>query len=199
MPGASESLDRWRSTLKDAVRDPHASPRAIHDMRVAARRLRTYCRLVNRKDTAAELSWLIHRTSKLRDLDVVRHPQRRAVAERTQEALSSHRVRRLLSTLARLPDLDAKHAEHRIRRLKKKVKKRSRKLDHVDALHALRRALRELQYARQWSGKKAKKTEALQQRLGDVIDEAVRVRHGGDERRLRRALADAKKHVKKKL
>lgn len=174
-----ERLDRARE-LALAGEDPEG----VHQVRVAARRLRVWLTLGEHEALHEDLRWLCRALSGERDLDVLREVlggeglevlQREARA-RVREALESPRYAALREGLGALRGPKRRKAERVAAKLERAVQRRRRALEwpvsmqSLDALHALRRALRRARYAREWLGQSGKALAAVQEQLGVVCD-----------------------------
>ena len=183
-----KQLERWHGTLTASIAASRTRPTiaSVHELRVAARRLRAYCRLVDAVALDRRLRRLVHLTHALRDLDVVlgtslpppmaRHlrGERTRARAALRTALGSAKIDDLLREVAHLPSLKAKPSQRRIAQLQRTLGRRARHLRQMADVHALRRVLRTLQYSRQWLGRDATALQVAQRALGEVLDVAMR-------------------------
>jgi CHAD domain-containing protein len=181
----------WQRELEQAVKESRDAPSvdSIHDLRVAARHLRAYCRLAGEPDLDHELRWLVHQTGELRDLDVaLAEPISRDAVKRLEEAhavaarrvrktLAKKRVRRMVRAAAGLKKLRRARSRAELERLHEKMLERTHAVESVAGVHALRRSLRVLQYCYEWLDLDAAEITAIQKRLGHVVDAAMRLTH----------------------
>src|SRR5690349_4060286 len=106
-------LGRWRKRFAGALQKARRQPTedAIHELRVAARHLRTYCHLIGDDELDHELRWLVHRTAAIRDLDVIAEAlgaravsrERRVAAAQCKRVLGSKRANDIAGALDGLP------------------------------------------------------------------------------------------------
>ncbi|MCC6811314.1 MAG: CHAD domain-containing protein [Deltaproteobacteria bacterium] len=185
-------LSRWRRQLLGSLSlaERTGDAEAVHDLRVAARRLRAYARIAHDERLDRDLRKAIHATNALRDFDVaielgssggeLRKP-RADEARRVRHALGRKEMKRLERELANVPPVSRGDAKRRIAELRKKATRLRRGAHSIDDTHALRRTLRELQYCLDWIGEDSAAVEARQRDLGAIVDKAVL-------RRVRRSL-----------
>ncbi len=178
----------WREHLKAHIPLALAGtdPEGVHQVRVAARRLRVYLDLLGYRVLRDDLRRLARGTGRVRDLEVVlgRGPfpegfqsflERELAAARSRlpDLLASPWTEVLLRALATLPPLQERAAFQRLSRLEKGLRKRLELLKRdpsPEAFHAYRKALRRLRYAKEFLGLPAKEEKRLQDRLGEVQD-----------------------------
>ena len=152
----------------------------VHQVRVAARRLRVWLGFKGHASLEAELRWVCGELALLRDLEVFGATlTAEAVAElrtratqRAVEALESTRWTALREELENTRPPKRSRAKKALPKLEKKLEKRRATLPAGDgpALHALRRSLRRVRYAREWLGVDASELAAEQEQLGAVCD-----------------------------
>lgn len=166
---------------------------AVHDLRVAAGRLRVWLELSGMRALQDDLQWLRRAAGPLRDLDVVieRYGSRswaKVLFERRDllldqfvSTLSSPRVNGLLAALSVLPPLSEKAARKRTTELKDAVERigaiARQEEEDLEPIHRLRRWVRRLRYAVEWQGGECSKLEDLQEALGEVGDLATSHKH----------------------
>lgn len=174
-----EHLDRARVVALEG-RDPEG----VHQVRVAARRLRVWLTLGGQEALQEDLRWLCRALSGERDLDVLREVFGGAGLEalqeeahaRVREALESPRYLALREGLGATKGPKRKKAARVAAKLERAVARRRRaverplSMESLDAVHALRRALRRARYAREWLGASGKALAAEQEQLGVVCD-----------------------------
>jgi len=172
-------------------------PEGVHQVRVAAQRLRVWCRLAKRKGVRRELSWLRDQSGQLRDIDVflLDHPPPVLAAwlhHRWSElrpdllaALGSPRLASLIDELDGLAPLPRARAHSGLSRIATKTLRRGRaaELDpSPERLHDLRRAVRQVRYTLEWAGSPSREVKAVQTALGRyndlVVQERLVVRSG---------------------
>ena len=162
---------------------------AIHDLRVAAGRLRVWLAMSGTRVLQDDLRWLRRAAGPLRDLDVVIErlgsrtwakplfERRDLLLDQFVATLSSARVKGLLAALRVLPPLPEKKAHKRIEEIKATVERigarAGRDEDDLEPIHRLRRWLRRLRYAVEWQGGECSRLEDLQEALGEVGDLAT--------------------------
>ena len=177
---ALASLSRRLCRLLNEAKT-HADHQTVHDLRVAARRLRAYARMREAQRLSRELRWLVHATNQLRDLDVAcerdgalatLRQAREAEQGAVQRVLNGRRAERLKDRVATVKPFTRKQAERRIARLRQKIATMPSS-EAIAAVHALRRALRELQYCLDWIGESSAQEKRLQHGLGAKLDSIV--------------------------
>lgn len=185
-------------------------PEAIHQARVASRRLRVFLTLAQVPVLHDDLRWLSRGLSRLRDLDVVRAEGWRGpfaawldaehVAARRDAAalLQQPRLEGLLRALAVVAPLRKRQARTGHEAFIEAVDEAwdalgdARPAEVLSALHRLRRRARSARYACEWLGLDAARYRQLQEAAGaacDVIALAALVR--AFERDTRGASSDA--------
>jgi len=174
---------------------------AVHDVRVAAARLRVGLELAGRDALRADLRWLRRACGRARDLDVAAE----LTAERVDAAefagwlaheraleqaplasrLQGERVAGLLEALelagarelrAESPAVPARSAPALARHLRRAVRAGARfelEPQCVERAHELRRRLRKLRHAREWLGLDAQPIERATQALGACNDRST--------------------------
>jgi len=169
---------------------------AVHELRVAAGRLRVWLALSGMRALQDDLRWLRRAAAPVRDLDVVIErfgsrtwarglfERRDLIADQFVATLSGSRVQGLLAALRLLPALSEKSARKRTAELKDAVVRagaHARKdEDDLEPFHRLRRSVRKLRYAVEWQGGECTRLEDLQDALGEVGDLATAHRHAAD-------------------
>lgn len=164
-------------------------PEGVHQLRVAAQRLRTWLKLKGQRVLDDDLRWLRNGAGDVRDLDVSMSlvepgPYLDDLRGRWSLAhlellrlLDSPRLPALLGALQRLPPLRRERALRETRRWLRRTRRTGDRLDweHApeDELHAFRRKVRRLRYALDWLGEPRKPVKDLSEALGDVNDLAV--------------------------
>lgn len=182
-----EHLERHLPLAREGV-----DPEGVHQVRVAARRLRVWLELGGYQVLHDDLRWLVRGAGKVRDLEVMLHsplPKSFAawLAEKLQAArkeltaiLDSPRLLGLTRALRNLPPLPVPEAERRLGRFERRVQRRQvawNATRSFEDLHALRRALRRLRYAREYLGQEVEDLKALQEVLGRLNDADVALRY----------------------
>ncbi len=168
----------------------------VHQVRVAARRLRALLELGGRRVLVDDLRWLTRALSRARDLDVLRealpatderfHAWRARLARSARAAcvaaLTSPRFEGLMAALRAAPPVDPSVARRGLEALRRRARAQLAVLKAADsagqaaALHALRRALRRWRYALEWLGEDSRELSQLQGALGAVCDVAALAR-----------------------
>lgn len=179
---------RWLLHLHDQLPAAAAGrdPRAVHQLRVAAARLRVWLELAGLRVLRDDLRWLRDAAGPVRDLDVLlgRTPppawnawlrERRSVARaRLAAALATPRPAALVEAFSRLEPVPEPTARRGLGRALKRVRRRGRAAEEapscLDSVHRLRRALRRLRYASEWLGGRPKALRRLQEELGELND-----------------------------
>lgn len=164
-------------------------PEGVHQLRVAAQRLRTWLKLQGLRVLDDDLRWLRNGAGDVRDLDVsmslvepgpyldeLRRRWRIAHGDLLR-VLDAPRLRALLEALPRLPAARRERVLRATRRWLRKTRRVGNRLDWERApeeeLHAFRRRVRRLRYALDWLGEPRKAVKVLSEELGDVNDLAV--------------------------
>jgi CHAD domain-containing protein len=184
-------LEKLR-TLASATKEK-LDAEAVHDLRVAASRLRVWLALSGMRVLQDDLSWLRRSAEPLRDLDVVFERlgsrtwarelgvRRELLVDEFIATLSGSRVQGLLAALEVLPPLPAKSARKGTVDLKEDVERQGaragRDEDDLEPIHRLRRRVRKLRYAVEWQGEECSRLEGLQEALGEVGDLATAHKH----------------------
>jgi len=181
----------WRENLAQGIwRIRMATDsEAVHELRVAAARLRVWLLLGERRMLSDDLRWLRRQAGDARDLEVMlaglpggdeveelRERLRRARRD-LLDALSLPRAAGLLASLAVSPPIDRCAAERRARSWRDQVLRLGRRMDWTLAsereLHRLRRRLRRLRFAYDWLGWPVTVLKDMTDALGDLNDLAV--------------------------
>jgi CHAD domain-containing protein len=189
--GASDVIDprpclaRLRRHLDRARAADDAE--AVHQIRVATRRLDVWLRLGGHRLLRDDLRWLRREAGVLRDLDVLvarpglphavvgwleleRGEARRALAA----ALAAKRTGALVVTVARLPFPRLAAGREALCRLVAEAREAApdtkRRPAEAEALHVFRRRVRRVRYAGEWLGLGTGPFPAIQDRLGLVSD-----------------------------
>jgi len=184
-------LERLRSLASAGKADLNAE--AVHDLRVAAGRLRVWLELSGMRALQDDLRWLRGAAGPLRDLDVVIErygsrswakvlfERRDLLLDQFASTLSSSRVQGLLTALSVLPPLPEKAARKRTKDLKLAVERigavARQEQEDLEPIHRLRRWVRRLRYAVEWQGGECSKLEDLQEALGEVGDLSTSHKH----------------------
>ncbi|MFN4232314.1 CHAD domain-containing protein [Thermus sp.] len=164
-------------------------PEGVHQVRVAARRLRAYLDLLGFRVLQDDLKRLLRGTGRVRDLEVALAKETlpegfrdflerelKKARARLPDLLASPWTEALLRALAALPPLGERTATRGLSRLAKRLQKRFRDLREnpsPEALHAYRRALRRLRYAKEFLGLSTREEKKLQEELGSFQDGMV--------------------------
>lgn len=205
MPHIAPWLDGLCAAL-NATRVDAGDAAAVHDLRVATRRLDTWLRLADRRTLRDDLRWLRHAAGPARDLDVVAArpwppavasalAERRMAAQRElARAVGSPRAVAIVAALRPSPPLHRRTVEAVLTRMVARL--RAERVDPgvVDAVHARRRRLRRVRYAAELIGRPTTALVRLQDALGALSDVNLLQRTLPAEvtpDALRRALADA--------
>jgi len=166
---------------------------AVHELRVAIARLRSFLTLGGYRVLDDDLRWLRREAAEARDLDVtlaleppsavaeVLHDETGPARQKLRAALEASRTAALLESLALLPPVSTDQATERIRRLARKLLRRGDEAlaahsGDVEALHALRRAARRLRFGLEWLGLRPLALIELQTALGEVGDRSIALR-----------------------
>jgi CHAD domain-containing protein len=150
---------------------------AVHQLRIALRRLRVWLTLGRHSALEGDLKWLGRQVGPLRDVHVLEGvftakalARRRTLAlERVRKALRSQRWASARTRLAALPKPSRRQAKKVTRHLEKKLARSTVALDD-QKLHALRRKHRVVRYAREWLGYGTKKQKRELAWLGPLCD-----------------------------
>ncbi len=152
----------------------------VHQVRVAARRLRVWLGFKGHASLEQELRWACGELALMRDLEIFGEaltaaPLAELKARATQqvvEALESPRWHSLREALEQVRAPKKSRARRALSKLERTLEKRRTTLPagEGEALHALRRSLRRVRYAREWLGLEASELAAEQERLGAVCD-----------------------------
>lgn len=181
----------WLERLESRVRAPREQldAEAVHELRVAAGRLRVWLQLGGVRVLQDDLRWLRRSASALRDLDVVlergvKKPWARELPARREMlaadlagALADARLRGLLQSFAILPHVTEDSARDRAAKFKKRtLRVGERALKHgedLERVHRLRRSVRRLRYAVEWLEDESRPLADLQGALGELGDLAT--------------------------
>lgn len=171
------------------VAEKGADPEGVHQVRVAAARLRVWLKLGRRRMLDDDLCWLRRAAGEVRDLDVAlalggpdlflaELRRRWMVAHaRLVRDLSRPRVRGLLAALAASPPVRRADAEDRARLWRRKARALGDALDWEEGpdedVHAFRRRMRRLRYTLEWLGEPSKPIKKFADDLGELNDLAV--------------------------
>jgi len=185
---------RWLVHLREhlPIAREGSDPEGVHQLRVAARRLRTWLELARMKVLEDDLTWLLREAGRVRDLEVLlSEGQPQAFARWLRKELEaaravfvpmidSPRMAGLLWALSSLPPIPVAQAQDRLPRFERRLRRRAAtwaQEDTLEALHGVRRALRRLRYAREWLGHDADDLKRLQDALGQVGDLSLALSH----------------------
>lgn len=173
------SVEAARATL---------DPEAIHQARVASRRLRVFLTLAQVPVLHDDLRWLARALSRLRDLDVVRAEGLRGpfsawlgrqhvkARHEARVVLQHPRLEGLLKALAFVEPVSERKARTQRDRLVGEVDdawaalSAARPPKALDALHRLRRRARSARYASEWLGLDVTPFRRLQEAAGAACD-----------------------------
>jgi len=182
------ACEPWLGHLRTflPISDEGQDPEGVHQVRVAAARLRVWLRLGDLRVLGDDLRWLRGAAGEVRDLDVLLgmggpEGYEQALLVRWSaaragwlQALRSGRTQGLLEALSVLPPIDGRRALRRTRRWQTRLRRRGDALDWSAApegdLHAFRRAVRRLRYAREWIGAPDAAIKELSEDLGQLND-----------------------------
>lgn len=186
--------DPWIDVIRAQLPVARAGddPEGVHRVRAACVRLRVYLWMLGRRTLDDDLRWLHERCGTVRDLDVMlaaSPPQpiedwllgvREIARVDLAASLDAPRLQGLLTALAHLPPLPARHARRGVRKLARRAARcgaltGSNGRERA-ALHRLRRALRRLRYASEWTGREAAGVQELQDAFGRFNDLDVSLR-----------------------
>jgi CHAD domain-containing protein len=157
----------------------------VHQVRVAARRLRVWLELGGHRALAGDLRELSRALGPARDLLLVAplrplgawYRQQRALEhQRVTGALAAHRTRALLEALRALDPPRGKRAGRRLDASAARVERSlarlrdARKSKRFERAHRLRRDARALRFAQEWLGLDSTGSTHLQESLGRVCD-----------------------------
>ncbi|MBL8918364.1 MAG: CHAD domain-containing protein [Myxococcaceae bacterium] len=172
---------------------------AVHDARVAARRLIAFLAIAELRVLRHDLRRLVRGLGRLRDLDVALEAplggafrawlagERRREAARVRPLLAAG-VEAVFTALTNLPAPSAKAQAQGLARARAGVGRRAReakRVETIDAVHALRKALRRERYVREWLGLDVRALRDRQELVGVACDLASLRRlilEAGDER-----------------
>lgn len=168
------------------VADAGEDPEGVHQVRVAAARLRVWLRLGERRVLSDDLRWLRRSAGEVRDLDVLigmggpaefvesLRERWRAARGPWLAALRSARTRALLQAFELAPPIDRRRAGKRTRRWLRRLRKVGDRLDLTGApeeeVHAFRRRARRCRYALEWLDTPDPRVKDLAKRMGDLND-----------------------------
>ncbi len=180
----TRELHHWRRRFVRLLARMHgrADPKTVHDLRVAARRMRAYARMLGNVALDRDLRWLIHSTNDLRDIDVANaklagrtrlSAAREQLVSRLHHDLKRRRLRRLVRELDDASSLSRGNAKKWIKRLRRRAARRTRRPRSTENAHALRRTLREIEYCLDWIGEDSSAERAKQKKLSRKVDQAV--------------------------
>lgn len=185
----------WLERLQQELRVARAGddPEGVHQMRVAAARLRVWLELGGRRALVDDLRWLRRSGGDVRDLDVLIAENTRPecagwLSDRREEArrkllaaLDDERVDAMFGALACMPPLERSEARKNLAKLVKHALRAGAKTEKdetdVTRWHELRRTLRKLRYAREWLDEDTKKIHELLDVLGELNNRVVEARH----------------------
>lgn len=184
-------LERLQQEL--AVARAGDDPEGVHQLRVAAGRLRVWLELGGRRALVDDLRWLRRSASEVRDLDVLLEgnpnsecaswlAERRAASRRELlTALDDERVDALLAALTWVPAIPRERAHRNVPRLVRHALRAGARIENdatdVTAWHALRRSLRRLRYARDWLDEDTGDLRDFLDVLGEMNNRVVEARH----------------------
>lgn len=171
----------WLDHLEDARTLALAGDvEGVHQVRVAARRLRVWLAFTGHEALQEELRWLCGALALSRDLDVYGEvfttstlaELRPRAMEETVAALESERWFELRDRLNEVRPPKKSKAKRALKKLERRLKERRASLPPRDgaALHRLRRTARRVRYAREWLGRDAADLAREQDRLGALCD-----------------------------
>ncbi|MDP2274669.1 MAG: CHAD domain-containing protein [Archangium sp.] len=171
----------WLERLDDARTLALAGDaEGVHQVRVAARRLRVWLGFKGHAALEEALRWACGELALLRDLEIfgealMAEPLAELKARATQqavEALESPRWSALRQALEQTRAPKKSRARRASSKLERRLEKRRATLPagEGDALHALRRSIRRVRYAQEWLGIDASALAAEQERLGALCD-----------------------------
>jgi CHAD domain-containing protein len=185
----------WLERLQQELAAARAGddPEGVHQMRVAAGRLRVWLELGRRRALVDDLRWLRRSASEVRDLDVLLAEnsspecaswleEKRAASRRELvSALDDERVGALLTALVALPALSRARARRSLERFRRNALHRGAQVERdatdVTAWHGLRRSLRRLRYAREWLEEDTDEIRHFLDLLGELNNRVVEARH----------------------
>lgn len=184
-------VDPWLEHLRQhlPIAREGSDPEGVHQVRVAAGRLRVWLELAGREVPDDDLRWLRKRADAVRDLDVLLEEdppeawaawlrgERERAREPWLETFEHPRLAGLLAALESLPPIPVERAAEGLGALVRRVVRRGRRARRREAsdarLHDLRRALRRLRYGLDWLGRSEPVVKELQQAFGRVNDLSV--------------------------
>jgi CHAD domain-containing protein len=164
---------------------------AIHQVRVATRRLDVWLRMGRQRMLRDDLRWLRGVAGCVRDLDVLLaadppapfsawlEARRETAREQLRDALACPRAHGLLLALSVLPPLTRRRAAKGVARLVRQALRAGRAFEAAGTLpdlHRLRRALRRARYAVEWTEGDARRLQSAQDALGLTNDAVVALR-----------------------
>jgi CHAD domain-containing protein len=182
-PLATRWIDHLERFLPVALagRDPEG----VHQVRVAARRLRVWLELGGHRALGGELRELSRALGPARDLVLIAplqplrawYQQQRALEQqRVTAALAPEHTRALLQALRALAPPGGKRASRRLDAYAARVERSTRRLraarksKRFERAHRLRRDARALRFAQEWLGLDASTSAHVQESLGRVCD-----------------------------
>lgn len=180
-------LERWLLHLRQhlPLAREGSNPEGVHQVRVAARRLRVWLELAGMRVLEDDLAWLVREAGRVRDLEVLLsdeqpeafarwlHKELEAARAAFVPMLDSPRMAGLLWALPNLPPVPIPQAQARLPRFERRLRRRAAtwaQEDSLEALHGVRRALRRLRYAREWLNHPTGDLKRLQDTLGQAGD-----------------------------
>ena len=186
-PPSPRDLHFWLGHLERHLAEARRrdQPEDVHQVRVAARRLRATLELQGHAALVGDLQALCRTLGPARDLHLAaRIPQLRAWAQaRAAEArrtvlevAASARTRGLLEALRALPAGPTAAGQRELKRRTRAVRRALARwdgaagADRVEATHPLRRQVRRLRYAREALGLPAEAVAGVQDALGGFCD-----------------------------
>ncbi|HEU5057779.1 MAG TPA: CHAD domain-containing protein [Kofleriaceae bacterium] len=169
-----------------------SEPAAVHQLRVATRRLAAWLRLGGLHVLRDDLRWLRGVAGAVRDIDVVLEvegdpawtrwlrSERRVRHQALGAAVGSERTAGLLLALSSLPPVDRHLAQSRLGRLAGNALAAGEELeatpDDPERFHQLRRTVRMLRYGLEWLDEKTGAFRAFQDVSGLAADRAMSLR-----------------------
>lgn len=176
-------LDPWVQALRASIARTDAE--AVHDLRVATRRIDTFLRMAGTRVLRDDLRWLRQAAGPARDLDVLcgrpwPEPTRRLLDERRlcahadlAHALATPRAGALLTALAGVPPLPRAKARAAFPPMLRRL--RTLRVDPADPeqVHRRRRLLRRVRYAAELLHRPTDPLVRLQDALGALSDSCL--------------------------